>query len=194
MNLLNILTLLTLKVIFGDNPTRLATILNIFNSKLLRSILTETRILLSQLSVDLKKTLSQLIHQRFGHVSINQLKLMARKGLLEGLPENLPELEEPCPICLSTNATKITRGPTTDVSKFTPGFMLQMDLAFFNVESIRGFTSTFVAICSSTSYPIGFPSRIKRPLLDILKFLVTTLRYQDKKFEDVKRWTLTSGW
>ena len=46
---------------------------------------------------------------------------------MEGLPENLPELEEPCPICLLTKATKISRGPTTDVSKFAPGFMLQMD-------------------------------------------------------------------
>ena len=106
---------------------------------------------------------------------------MARKGLMDGLPENIPELEEPCPICLLTKATKISRGPTTDVSKFAPGFMLQMDFAFFNVESIRGFTSTFVAICSATSYPFGFPSRSKRPPLDILKFLVTTLRNQDKK-------------
>ena len=67
---------------------------------------------------------------------------MARKGLMDGLPENLPELEELCPICLLTKATKISRGPTTDVSKFSPGFMLQMEFAFFNVESIRGFNST----------------------------------------------------
>ena len=40
----------------------------------------------------LKKTLSQLIHQIFSHVYITRLKWMARKGLLEGLPENLPEL------------------------------------------------------------------------------------------------------
>ena len=59
--------------------------------------------------------------------------------------------------------------------------MLQKDFAFFNVESIRGFTSTFVAICSDTSHPFGFPSRSKRPPLDILKFLVTTLRNQDNK-------------
>ena len=58
--------------------------------------------------------------------------------------------------------------------------MLQMDFMFFNVESIRGFTSTFVAICSATSYPFGFPSRSKIPPLDILKFLFTSLRNQDK--------------
>ena len=83
-------------------------------------------------------------------------------------------------------ATKITRGSTTYASKFSPGFMLQMDFAFFNVESIRGFASTFVAICSATSYPYGFPSRSKRPPLDILKFIVTTLRNQDKKVAFVR--------
>ena len=59
--------------------------------------------------------------------------------------------------------------------------MLQMDFSFFNAESICEFNSTFVAICSATSYPFGFPSRSKRPIIEILKFLVTTLRNQDKK-------------
>ena len=40
-----------------------------------------------------KQNLSQLIYQRFGHVSITRLKRMAIKGLMEGLPENLSELE-----------------------------------------------------------------------------------------------------
>ena len=56
-----------------------------------------------------------------------------------------------------------------------------MDFAFFNVEIICGFTSTFVAIFFATSYPFGFPYRSKSPPLYILKFLVTTLRNQDKK-------------
>ena len=52
LNLLNILILLNLRVVLGDRPTRLPTILTIFNSKISRSILTETRIFLSQLSVE----------------------------------------------------------------------------------------------------------------------------------------------
>ena len=76
---------------------------------------------------------------------------MAIKGLMGGLPENIPELEDPCPACLLTKANKIPRGSTTDVSTFAPGFMIQMDFEFFNVEIIRRFTSTFVAICSATS-------------------------------------------
>ena len=55
LNLLNTVTLLTLKVVLGDHPTRRATILTTFNLKLSRSILTDTRILMSQLSVYLKK-------------------------------------------------------------------------------------------------------------------------------------------
>ena len=59
--------------------------------------------------------------------------------------------------------------------------MLHMDFAFFNVKSILGFTLTFVAICSATSYPFVYLSGIKLPPLEILKFLVTKLRNQDKK-------------
>ena len=62
---------------------------------------------------------------------------MTRKVLMEGLPANIPDLEQPCHICLLTKE-KITRGPTTDVSKCSPGFMINMNLAFFNVENICG--------------------------------------------------------
>ena len=104
---------------------------------------------------------------------------MAIKVLIGGIPKNLPDLEEACLIFILTKAIKPPRGPTIDVSKFTPGFMLQMDFVFFNDESIRGFTSNFVALCSATSYPFGFPSRRELPPLDILKFLVTTLSNYD---------------
>ena len=40
-----------------------------------------------------------------------------------------------------------------------------------------------MAIWSSTSHPFGFSPRRKFPPLDILNFLVTTLRNQDKKVE-----------
>ena len=59
--------------------------------------------------------------------------------------------------------------------------MLQMNLAFFNFEIIRGFTSTFVAIGSATSHPFEFPNRSKRPPIQILEFVVTVLRNEDKK-------------
>ena len=38
-----------------------------------------------------------------------------------------------------------------------------------------------MSVCSATSYPFGFSYRIKSPPIEILKFLVTILRNQDKK-------------
>ena len=59
--------------------------------------------------------------------------------------------------------------------------MLQIYFQFFNVESICGFTSTFVVICSARSYTFRFQFRSKRPTLDILKLFVTKLRNKYKK-------------
>ena len=96
LKLLNIVTLLTPKVVLGDHSTRLSAILTIFTSKFPRSNLTEIRILLSQLSVYFQNKLSlNLYISVFGHVYITRLKRMSRKGLMEGLPENVPELKEP---------------------------------------------------------------------------------------------------
>ena len=106
---------------------------------------------------------------------------MAIKGIMDGLPSNFPHLEQPCPFGILTKATKIPRGSTIDVSEFAPGFTLQIHFAFFDVESIHGFTSTFVALCSATLHPFGFTSISKLPLFDILKFLVMILNNQDKK-------------
>ena len=96
---------------------------------------------------------------------------MARKVLIQGIQNNLPDLEELCPIFLLARSTKIPRGKSIYVSKFPPGFMLQMYFEFFDVEIIRVFTSTFVDICSAKLYPFVFTFRRKCPPLDILKIL-----------------------
>ena len=101
---------------------------------------------------------------------------MAKKVLMKVLPTNLPDLEEPCLIFLLNKIDKFTIGPNIDVSKISPGFMLKIDFSFFNVESIRGFSSTFLAICSATSHPFRFTYRIKHPTFDIIKLFVTILR------------------
>ena len=131
LNILNIVTFLTLKVAIGDRPNRLKTIMTIFKCESSNSTLIETVILFSQLAVNFQKNISHLIHQHFFHVSITIIKLMSRKGIIEVIPENIPDLEEPCPMFLLTKATRIPRGPTTDASNISYGFMLQMDFSFF---------------------------------------------------------------
>ena len=118
-----------------------------------------------------EKNLSQIIHQRFGHILITRIRQMARKGLMICILRNIPDVYELWTICLSNKETKMTRGMIIDVSKFAPGFMLEINFSFFNVESTYGFTSNFVAICSVISHPFGFPYRSKRPHIDILKLL-----------------------
>ena len=83
--------------------------------------------------VPYQKNISQIIHQSFGRVLITRLKVMARKGLMEDIPKHLPDLEDPYLICLLTKATKFPIFLTIDVSKFAPGFMIQMGFSFFNV-------------------------------------------------------------
>ena len=104
-----------------------------------------------------------------------------KNRILGGLPNNIYSLEELCPICILTKETKIPRDTTNDVSEFSHWFMLQMYFIFFNIEIICEFTSTFVDICSDTSYPFVFSARSRVPHLDILKFLVNKLSNKDKK-------------
>ena len=58
LNLLNIVTLLTHKVVLRDHPSRTKTIYNIFKSKCSMSTLKEIVILLSQLYVPYQKRIS----------------------------------------------------------------------------------------------------------------------------------------
>ena len=92
------------------------------------------------------------------------------------LPFNIPALFVYWPRQLKLPEVQ----PLTN-SQFPPRFMLQMYFTFFNVEIICGFALSFVYIYYATLYPFIFPSIIKRLPLEILNFIVTTLRNQDKK-------------
>ena len=84
-------------------------------------------------------------------------------------------------MCVLTKAKIIIGIHTVDFSKFAPGFMLQTDFDFFNVEIIYVFASNFVDIYSSTLYPFGFPPRRKKPHMDTLSFLVSMFMNQSRK-------------
>ena len=131
------------------------------------------------------QTLLKLSHKYFGRVSTPRLRIMEKKGSVHSLPSNLPNLEKPCVIFILFKANIITMGPKIYVSKFPPGFMLQMYLYFFNFENIHGITYIFFALCYSTSYNFRFPSRSNRIPLDTLDVLVTSLINQYKKWHSL---------
>ena len=182
-NLLNIVILWTLRVIPGGHPKGPRNFGTIFRLRLSKVNITRHKNVVVPIIHDIsKQNNSQLIHQHFGRVSISIWQLMSKKFIMKGLPKNLPDLEEPWPIRLFTKATKIPIGPNNNVSNIVPVFMLQMNITFFNVESISGFTSNFVSIWSATSQPFCFLSIIKTLLIYIIKFKVNTLRKKDNKF------------
>ena len=75
MNLLSIVTLLTLKVVIGYYRTRLKTIYTIFKYKLLNSNLkTNRNIIVPTICALQKQNLSEIINQSLGHVSISRKK------------------------------------------------------------------------------------------------------------------------
>ena len=79
--------------------------------------------------------LSQIMNQHFGHVSIYRLKSMTRKGLMEGIPKNIPDMEKPCDICILTKATNITIGLTIDVLKNPLGSCLKCIFRYSALKS-----------------------------------------------------------
>ena len=186
LKFLNILTLLTLMVVLIDHPTRLATILTIFNSDISRTIFTEKKYFCPNCLWTLKTNSLSTCSSAFRPFLYHHTKTNINKRTHGGSPIKSPWIGIALPYLSLDQGKKNPRGPTTDVSKFTPGFMLQMDSAFFNIESILDFTSTFLDICSANSYIFGFPSRSKRPPLDIMKFLVTILINQDKEVAFVR--------
>ena len=94
LNLLSIVILLTLKVVLGDHPTRLKTILTIFKYKFVKvNSHRDSNIVVPTVYALSRQNLTQTIYQFFCHVSITRLKIMARKFFMEDLPENLSNLE-----------------------------------------------------------------------------------------------------
>ena len=59
--------------------------------------------------------------------------------------------------------------------------MIQTDFIFFNVESIHGFTSTFLNIQPATPYTFILLWKIKIQPLDILKIIIILLSNQGNK-------------
>ena len=91
MNPLNIVILLALKVVLVYHSTTLKTISTILKSKYIKvNTQRKINIFVATVCSLSKQYISQIIHWCFGHVSITRVKRMARKGLMEGIPNNLP--------------------------------------------------------------------------------------------------------
>ena len=75
---------------------------------------------------------------------------------MEVIPTNLPDFEEPFPICLLTKSTKIPRDTTIYVLKFASGFIIQMSFSFLDIKIIRGFNSSLWLYVMLIHTPLDF--------------------------------------
>ena len=71
--------------------------------------------------------------------------------------------------------TTTKKGKTVNTSKLQPGELFHMDFAFYNVNSIRGFTSMLTLVCSKTRMLWVYPTAPKIASVRIIRFILTTI-------------------
>ena len=129
---------------------------------------------------------SVLVHLKFGCRNLKNIIHMQKNHSLTHLPSKLKELSHACPICTKCNLPRLNRNPPVSLATLRPGQMLQMDFAFFNVQSVRGFTSYISCDCVLTKYSFRFCTRRKRAPVDIIRWILLTLRKQKKEVNFVR--------
>ena len=90
----------------------------------------------------------ELIRRRLLHPSDIVMKLMYRHQTLDGLPKQRPNKinKALCTICYILKMTTLPKGKTVGTSKLHLGELIHMDFSFYNVTSIRGFTSIITVV------------------------------------------------
>ena len=67
------------------------------------------------------------------------------------------------------------KGTTVDTTNLQPVELIYMNFAFYNVTSIRGFTSMLTIVCAKTIIPWVFSTAPKLSPFHIIHFIQTTL-------------------
>ena len=119
------------------------------------------------------------IHFGLIHASPTMMKNIINKDILTDIPTSLRTKHSfhcSCYICMATKTNKLPRGRSVDKSHLKPFERLHIDFSFFGETSIRGFTTALDITCGSTSYPFGFPCRAKTPPLEIVRWVISTIR------------------
>ena len=125
------------------------------------------------------------LHIRLGHVSIDTIIQMSKKGIIKNLPPITKATPIQCHICNKCNIKRIPRGPT-DTTNPPPFSVLHIDFMFYSTTSIRNFTAAFTIVDRGTSYPYIFPTTSKRPPIDIMRFLLTVLNRQGHEVHSIR--------
>ena len=129
-----------------------------------------------------------LAHLKFGCRCPKSLKHMGTSKSLKNIPtfSKIPVKTWKCPICHIMKMPRLPTSVNISMESLAPGQFLYIDFAFMSIPSARGFSSYLSATDHTTGYPFGFPSRNKRPPLDLIRFLVLTLQRLGKAVNFVR--------
>ena len=116
------------------------------------------------------------------------MKSMCHNQTLTGLSKNCPKKlnKVPCTMCYTAKTTTPTKGTTIDTNNIQPGELIHMDFDFYNVISIRGFTSMITVVCAKTITIWVFHTASKRDPVHIIFFILTTLKNEQHPYKRVR--------
>ena len=79
-----------------------------------------------------------------------------------------------------------SKGTAVDTTNIQPGELISMDLPFYNVSSIRGFTSMINFVFEETIMIWVFTTASKQPPVYIIHFILTTLKNEQHPQKNVR--------
>ena len=102
---------------------------------------------------------------------------MFRPKTLDVLSKHCPNKinKLPCKIFYTSKMTTLHKVKIVDTSNLQPGELMRMYFAFYNVTSIRGFTSILTVICEKTIMLWSFPTESKLSPVCTIHSIITTL-------------------
>lgn len=123
----------------------------------------------------------QKMHLGMMHSIPSSMDIMIKRNLLLDIPTVVKTLHKhdktcTCSVCILSKATKLPCGKVSDKSNLKPFERIHTDFSFFGCEPIQGFTTALDITCASTDYTLSFPTCSKSPPLEIVIWVVNTLR------------------
>ena len=118
----------------------------------------------------------EIIHCCLLSPSGSVMKSMCRHQTLTDLPKHFPNKlnQSLCIICYTANMTTFPKVTTVDKNNLQPGELIHVDFAYYNVTSIRGFTSIITVVCAKTIILWVLPTESNQAPVHIICFILTT--------------------
>ena len=120
----------------------------------------------------------EIIHCRLLHPYGSFMKAMCCHKNITVPPKHRPKkiYQAPLTICYTSKMMTFPKGTTFEKTKLQPGELIHMEFAFYNVTSIRGFTSMIDVVCAKTRMIWVFTNASKRSPVCIIQFILTSLK------------------